>query len=132
MSSDEAMPKAAPAESGSGVGKTVMTIVVTVAITLVIVFVAALIFLNVIGGSNSAHRNTDGAYEGIVSRVSRDGLTLDVDGGGSVRFDTWSVCGDNTSRFISTGDRLVVYGDRDLFDYEAWRILDQNGDPACT
>lgn len=129
MSSDESTSQE-PA-TGSGNRRTVVTIAVTIAVTLVLVFVAAFIFFNVIGGANNAQRNSDGAYEGVASRVSRDRLTLDVDGGGSVRFDTWSVCGDNTSRFISTGDRLVVYGDRDLFDYEAWRILDENGDPAC-
>ena len=132
MSGNEsAGPDSAPAGRLSRENRTALTIGVTIVATLAVVFVAALIFFNVIGGSNNAQRNADGAYVGVVSSVSRDRLTLDVDGGGSVRFDTWSVCGDNTSRFISTGDRLVVHGTRDLFDYEAWRILDENGNPAC-
>lgn len=79
-----------------------------------------------------AQRNTDdGAFVGTVGRVWSDGMTLEVDGGGSIRIDTWAVCGDHTARNISTGDRVRVYASRDLLSYDAWRILDEDGEPLC-
>lgn len=105
--------------------------VLMVAGALAIVALAGWIFFMIIGNFNRAPRNADGAFEGVVTSVSRDRMRLETDSGDSVRIDTWSVCGDNTNRHISTGDRIVVYADRDLFDYEAWRILDATGQPAC-
>lgn len=74
----------------------------------------------------------DGAIEGTVNRVWRDGMTLDTDNGQTIRIDTWLACGDNTSRTISSGDRVRVYANRDFLSYEAWRVLDQDGQPACS
>lgn len=75
--------------------------------------------------------STDGAFEGTISRVWEDGLSLDVDGGGTILIDTWSVCGDGTARNLSPGDSVRVYATRDLVSYDAWRILNVEGQPAC-
>ncbi|QEO10334.1 hypothetical protein [Protaetiibacter larvae] len=75
-------------------------------------------------------RNEDGAFEGTVTSVREDGLDLRI-GDATMRVDTWAVCGDDTARHISVGDELVVFADRETFDYDAWRILTPDGDPAC-
>lgn len=75
--------------------------------------------------------NTYGGFQGTVSRVWEDGLRLDLGNGESLRIDTWEVCGDNTARNIRVGDQITVFADRDFFSYEAWRILDANGEPVC-
>lgn len=95
----------------------------------VVILAAGLVLFAGCAGSHP--RNADGAFEGTVASVRSDRLTLDlVDG--SVRIDTWSVCGDDTARHIAVGDEIVVFADRDLFSYEAWRILDEDGQPACS
>lgn len=94
----------------------------------VVVLAAGTILL--VGCAGSHPRNEDGAFEGTVTNVRSDRLTLELSDG-SVRIDTWSVCGDHTARNISVGDEITVFADRDLFSYEAWRILDENGEAAC-
>lgn len=66
-----------------------------------------------------------------MARVWEDGVRLDVDGGRSVRVDTWDVCGDHTARNISVGDRVVVFADRDGFGYDATKIVDAAGNQPC-
>lgn len=78
-----------------------------------------------------ASPNADGDYTGVVTRVWSDGLRLDVDSGGSIRVDTWEVCGDATPRHIDAGDRIAVSATRDIFSRDAWQILDADGEPAC-
>ncbi|HZK06244.1 MAG TPA: hypothetical protein VFC82_10450 [Actinomycetaceae bacterium] len=75
-------------------------------------------------------RNEDGGFVGTVTSVGRDNLRMDV-GEGNMWVDTWAVCGDHTSQHISVGDEIVVFADRELFSYDAWRILDVAGEPAC-
>lgn len=99
-------------------------------IVLAFVVIAVVAFL-AIAGPDRAPRSAEGAFEGSVSRVWQDGMTLEVDGGATVRLDTWSVCGDRTASNIAVGDELRVYADRDLLSYEAWQILDPSGEPAC-
>jgi preprotein translocase subunit YajC len=81
--------------------------------------------------ATAAQRDATGGFEGTVGRVWEDGLTLNLDDGGSMRVDTWDVCGDNTARNITAGDVITVYADRDLASYDAWRILDADGQPVC-
>ena len=68
--------------------------------------------------------------EGVVERVRSDALSLRV-GEDMIRVDTWAVCGDETARYISVGDQLTVFGNRDVITYYATRILDSNGEPVC-
>lgn len=75
-------------------------------------------------------RNADGGFEGVVTSVGEDTLEMTV-GEGRMRVDTWAVCGDSTARFISVGDEIVVFADREPTDYDAWRILTSDGQPAC-
>lgn len=81
-------------------------------------------------GVGSVPRNEAGAIEGTVTRVSRDNMRVETPDG-SVTIDTWAVCGDNTNQHIAQGDTVQVYANRDLFSYDAWRILDADGENAC-
>lgn len=94
--------------------------------------VAIMATLLVAGCASRTPRNEDGAIVGTVTRVRRDSMNLDVEGGGNVRIDTWGVCGDSTADNISVGDTVTVFASKDLFSYDAWRILDENGDRACS
>lgn len=76
-------------------------------------------------------RDADGGFQGTVTSVGQDNLRMDVTGGGNMWVDTWAVCGDRTSQNISVGDDIIVFADRELFSYDAWRILDASGEPAC-
>lgn len=80
--------------------------------------------------SSSTPRNEDGGIEGTVESTRRDSLVLRV-GEDTVRVDTWGVCGDDTSQHISAGDEITVFGSLDVITYDATRILNANGDPAC-
>ncbi len=82
------------------------------------------------GCGTSYPRNEEGAFEGSVDRVREDNLRLNV-GSDTINVDTWSVCGDRTSRHISVGDELQVFAERDWFGFDAWRILTADGEPAC-
>lgn len=78
-----------------------------------------------------AARNSDGGFEGVATSVREDGLRLELSDGSSMRIDTWNVCGDRTARYIGTGNQITVYANHDGLSYEAIRILNANGDPAC-
>lgn len=81
--------------------------------------------------TDGSSATTDGGVTGTVERVREDELTLQRGDDGTMVVDTWSVCGDHTARHISVGDEVTVFADRDRRDYDAWRILDADGDPAC-
>lgn len=83
------------------------------------------------GCSPKGQVNSDGAFAGTVSRVWEDGLNLAIEGGNTIRVDTWSVCGDFTATSIASGDAIQVWATRDLFSYEAWQIQNADGEPAC-
>lgn len=76
-------------------------------------------------------RNEDGGFAGTVTSVRQDSLRMQIGDSGEMLVDTWAVCGDDTARTISVGDEIVVFADRELFSYDAWRILDAAGEPAC-
>lgn len=95
------------------------------------VAMASLAVLGLTACAGGADPNADGDFVGVVSRVWEDGLRLDVDSGGSIRVDTWNVCGDATARNISVGDRITVSAERDILNFDAFEILDEDGRPAC-
>lgn len=66
-----------------------------------------------------------------MTRVWSDGLRLDVDSGGSIRADTWEVCGDSTPQSIAVGDWIAVFASWGLFRRDAWQVLDAEGEPTC-
>lgn len=105
--------------------------------TLMTAIIAGLIILAIVvalfaltANRGRAQRADDGAFHGEVTRVRSDRLTLRTDSG-TIRVDTWGVCGDRTNVHLSTGDQIQVYASRDFFSYDAWRILNADGTPAC-
>lgn len=81
--------------------------------------------------SDDVSPDADGNYVGVVTSVREDELEMDVDSGGSMRVDTFAVCGDRTPAFISVGDRLTITADRETVGFDAITILDEAGQPAC-
>lgn len=100
----------------------------SLSLCLVLLALAALLLS---GCTSRTPRNAEGAIDGVVTRVGRDNMNIDVEGGGNIRIDTWGVCGDATNQNINVGDQVQVFASRDLFSYDAWRILDDAGEPAC-
>jgi len=96
---------------------------------LAVVAVMSLVVTGCVAGAKFP-RNDEGGFEGTVTSVGQDNLRMDV-GDGNMWVDAWAVCGDNTSQNISVGDEILVFADRELFSYDAWRILDADGEPAC-
>lgn len=117
-------------DEGSGSQRNIKSHVITVIATLAIVAVVIAGLLWWQSGVGRVPRNSDGAIEGSVTRVWQDKMRVETSDG-SVTIDTWAVCGDNTRQHISEGDTVQVYANRDLFSYDAWRILDEAGEPAC-
>lgn len=93
--------------------------------------VAGALGLTACASSGDVSPDADGNFVGVVTDVREDGLNMDVDSGGSMRVDTFAVCGDNTRQFISVGDRLTITADREAVDFDAITILDEAGEPAC-
>lgn len=116
--------------SGSTPSQGAKPYILTVAATLLIVAIVAAGLFWWQSGVGRVPRNDAGAIEGQVTRVRNDNMRIETSDG-SVTIDTWAVCGDNTRQHISEGDRVQVYANRDLFSYDAWRILDENGESAC-
>lgn len=80
---------------------------------------------------NDVTADADGNYVGTVTQVREDSLSMDVDSGGSMRVDTFGVCGDATPNFISVGDRLTISANREAVGFDATAILNEDGQPAC-
>lgn len=99
---------------------------------MIVCLVAIMVALLMTGCASRTPRNEDGAIVGTVTRVGQDNMSVDVEGGSNVRIDTWGVCGDSTADNISVGDTVTIFASKDLFSYDAWRILNESGDPACS
>jgi len=97
-------------------------------LTILFILVIALLAT---GCNSRTPRNADGGIDGTVTRVGRDNMNIDVVGGSNILIDTWAVCGDATNQNISVGDVVQVFASRELISYDAWRILDENGENAC-
>lgn len=98
---------------------------------IILCLIAVTAALLVTGCASRTPRN-EGGIEGTVTRVRRDSMNLEVADGGNIRVDTWAACGDSTADNISVGDTVTVFASKDLFSYDAWRVLDENGDRACS
>lgn len=93
------------------------------------VLLAGALALSACGGDVTP--DADGNYVGTVTQVREDSLRMDVDSGGDMRVDTFGVCGDATATFISVGDRLTITANREVTDFDATAILNEEGQPAC-
>ena len=56
---------------------------------------------------------------------------LRTDEGRRVRVDSWDVCGDNTPRHVSVDDRLVVTGEYERGEFDAFSIENSYQEKIC-
>ena len=67
------------------------------------------------------------SFSGTVERVWEDGFRLRTEGQ-TLRVDSWDVCGDNTARNLSRGDRVTVDGEFDGGEFDAFSITRGDGE----
>jgi hypothetical protein len=70
------------------------------------------------------------SFSGSVERVWEDGFRLNT-GEGTVRVDSWDVCGDFTANHVAVGDRLTVSGEFDGGEFDAFSITNSDGASLC-
>ncbi len=75
-------------------------------------------------------RAQNNTFTGSVERVWEDGFILRTNER-SITVDSWDVCGDNTTQHISVGDRLVVSGEFDEGEFDAFSITNNNNEKLC-
>jgi hypothetical protein len=68
---------------------------------------------------------------GPVLSVYDDGFRVADDKAQPVRVDAWSLCGDETRKHISRGDRITVQGDREWRHLYATSLTKDDGTPVC-
>lgn len=91
--------------------------------TIVLGVFAATVFPGVVRANN-------GSFSGTIERVWEDGFRLQSDSR-SITVDSWDVCGDNTSRHLSAGDRVTVVGEFEDGEFDAFSITKADGAAAC-
>lgn len=79
----------------------------------------------------SSVRAGSGQFTGNVERVWEDGFTLNAENR-RITVDSWDVCGDNTARHVSVGDRLVVTGEFEGGEFDAFSIQNSNQNNVCS
>ncbi|ESA38674.1 hypothetical protein N836_31180 [Leptolyngbya sp. Heron Island J] len=70
------------------------------------------------------------AFTGTVERVWEDGLQLNT-GDRNLRVDAWELCGDFMASHVSVGDRLMVTGEFDAGEFDAFSITNPDGGAVC-
>lgn len=61
------------------------------------------------------------AYSGVVQRVWEDGFQLSA-GNRTLQVDAWDVYGDNTTSYVSAGDRVTITGEFENGEFDAFTI----------
>lgn len=79
---------------------------------------------------SSVHAQTSGSFTGTVERVWEDGFRLNT-GERTLRVDSWDVCGDFTTRYVTVGDRLTVTGEFDGREFDAFTMTAGDGTALC-
>ena len=92
--------------------------------------VFALVGLVIAAGINSMAQAQGNTFSGTVQRVWEDGFRLETDER-SLRVDSWDLCGDNTPRNLSTGDRVTVEGEFSGGEFDAFSITKGDGASVC-
>jgi len=70
------------------------------------------------------------AFSGRVNRVWEDGFELNH-GGRSIIVDSYDICGDNTTRFITVGERVNVTGEFEGGEFDAFSMTRANSQRVC-
>lgn len=95
--------------------------------TAVLMIVSSLVGVTVVF---NAHAQQSGSFTGTVEQVWEDGLRLNT-GNRILQIDAWDLCADSTASHISSGDRLIVTGEFDGGEFDAWSITDSDGAGVC-
>jgi hypothetical protein len=66
-------------------------------------------------------------HTGFVEQVWEDGFRLNT-GNRILRVDTWDIYGDNTSMYVSVGDELIVTGEFEGPEFDAFTITGVGSD----
>ncbi len=96
-----------------------------------VITVFALTGLAVTASVTSIAQARGNSFSGTIERVWEDGFRLKTEER-SLRVDSWDVCGDNTSRNLSEGDRVTVDGEFDGREFDAFSITKEGDVKVCT
>lgn len=91
------------------------------------IFVSSLV---AVGIASTIQAQSSGSFTGTVERVWEDGFRLNA-GDRVLRVDSWDLCGDHTTSYVSVGDRLTVTGEFELRDFDAFSITTSDGLALC-
>jgi hypothetical protein len=77
-----------------------------------------------------ASAQDNGSLTGTVERVWEDGFRLNT-GERTIRVDSWEVCGDFTANHVAVGDRISIIGEFSGREFDAFGIMDTDGNSLC-
>jgi hypothetical protein len=81
--------------------------------------------------SGSAIAQTQRAvFSGRVQRVWEDGFQLRTRNR-SITVDSYDICGDNTTRHITVGEKVTVRGEFEGREFDAFAVIKASGKRAC-
>ena len=69
-------------------------------------------------------------FSGIVHQVWEDGFQLNSSGR-SITVDSYDICGDNTTRHITVGEKVTVIGEFEGREFDAFSITNANVESVC-
>ena len=96
-----------------------------------VVTVVAVAGVVVAAGTNVIAQAQGNSFSGTIERVWEDGFRLRTEER-SLKVDSWDVCGDNTSRNLSKGDKVTVDGEFDGGEFDAFSITKANNVKVCS
>ncbi|MGK7933544.1 MAG: hypothetical protein AB4041_19210 [Microcystaceae cyanobacterium] len=70
------------------------------------------------------------SFSGNVQQVWEDGFRLKTSER-SITVDSWELCGDNTARYLKTGDQVTVAGRFERREFDASSITKADGASVC-
>jgi len=94
--------------------------------------VASFLFLGVamLAGASAIAREQGNSFSGNINRVWEDGFRLNASNR-TITIDTYNICGDNTPRYLSKGDRVTVAGEFDGGEFDAFSVTMADGTRVC-
>jgi hypothetical protein len=69
-------------------------------------------------------------FSGRVHQVWEDGFQLNSSGR-SITVDSYDICGDNTTRHITVGEKVTVTGEFEGREFDAFSITNANLESVC-
>jgi hypothetical protein len=65
-----------------------------------------------------------------VQQVWEDGFRLDT-GDRTITVDTWDLCGDQTTQFLTVGKPVTITGEFDDGEFDVFTLVTTDGDQIC-